>query len=80
MKHQSYLDRALKSGDRRFARIFGKLGYDTTALGNDETTATVVVDIAALRAEYHGLFGKKPFAGWDADALRGKIAEKRKDP
>jgi hypothetical protein len=32
MKHQGYLNRALASKDRRFARIFGKLGYDTTSL------------------------------------------------
>lgn len=32
MKHQGYLTRALKSSDRRYARIFAKLGYDTTAL------------------------------------------------
>jgi hypothetical protein len=35
MKHQGYLNRALKSSDRRYARIFGKLGYDTTALQTD---------------------------------------------
>jgi hypothetical protein len=32
MKHQGYLNRALKSSDRRYARIFGKLGYDIAAL------------------------------------------------
>lgn len=32
MKHQGYLNRAMKSSDRRFARIFGKLGYDVAAL------------------------------------------------
>lgn len=32
MKHQGYLNRALKSSDRRYARIFGKLGYDVAAL------------------------------------------------
>lgn len=32
MKHQGYLNRALKSSDRRYARIFDKLGYDTTEL------------------------------------------------
>lgn len=28
----------------------------------------------ALREEYERVFGKKPFAGWDADKLREKIA------
>lgn len=32
MKHQGYLNRALKASDRRYARIFGKLGYDVGAL------------------------------------------------
>lgn len=32
MKHQSYLNRALKARDPRYARIFGKLGYDVSAL------------------------------------------------
>ncbi len=34
MKHQSYLNRALKARDPRFAHVFGKLGYDVTALTN----------------------------------------------
>lgn len=32
MKHQSYMNRALKARDPRFARILGKLGYSTAAL------------------------------------------------
>lgn len=32
MKHQGYLNRALASRDRRYATIFGKLGYDIGAL------------------------------------------------
>jgi len=35
MKHQGYLNRALKSSDRRYARIFGKLGYDVAALRSE---------------------------------------------
>ncbi|HMO74075.1 MAG TPA: hypothetical protein PKD48_01895 [Sphingopyxis sp.] len=31
-------------------------------------------DIAALRAEYTAKLGKRPFNGWDADALRQRIA------
>jgi hypothetical protein len=30
-------------------------------------------DLASLRVTYKAKFGKKPFAGWDADALREKI-------
>jgi hypothetical protein len=32
MKHQGYLNRALASRDRRYATIFGKLGYDVGAM------------------------------------------------
>lgn len=35
MKHQGYLNRALKSRDPRYARIFDRLGYDTTALSTE---------------------------------------------
>lgn len=35
MKHQGYLNRALRSADRRYARIFGKLGYDVAALSSE---------------------------------------------
>lgn len=33
-------------------------------------------DVAALRASYEKLFGKKPFNGWTADVLAAKISEK----
>ena len=35
MKHQGYLNRALKANDRRYVRIFGKLGYDVAALATE---------------------------------------------
>lgn len=31
-------------------------------------------DLTALRAEYQAKMGKRPFNGWDAATLRGKIA------
>jgi len=31
-------------------------------------------DVAALREAYKAKFGKKPFAGWDADTLKAKLA------
>lgn len=31
-------------------------------------------DLAALRAEYEAVVGKRPFMGWDAGTLREKIA------
>ena len=32
-------------------------------------------DLKDLRAAYREKFGKKPFAGWDADTLLEKMAE-----
>jgi len=77
MKHQDYFDRALKSRDTRYARIFDKMGYRTTDMVAAEPAPVVAIDIATLRAEYHGLFGTKPYMGWDASVLSTKIAEKR---
>lgn len=34
-------------------------------------------DVAALRAEYEALVGKRPFMGWTADQLRDRIREAR---
>lgn len=34
-------------------------------------------ELAELRAEYQELVGKRAYHGWDADALREKIAEAR---
>lgn len=33
-------------------------------------------DMAILRAQYEAKFGKRPFPGWNADALRTKLSEK----
>lgn len=73
MKHQSYFTRAMKAGDRRYARIFGKLGYDTTQMVADDGEP----DIEALRGLYQEIFGKKAYHGWDAATLSAKIAEKK---
>ena len=74
MKKSTYMDRALKSRDPRFARILGKLGYER----RDMVAAEPVADddeITALRAEYQDVVGKKAYHGWSADELRAKIAE-----
>lgn len=47
MKHQGYLNRALQSSDRRYARIFGKLGYDVAALRTETDTAPPLQPIPA---------------------------------
>jgi len=76
MKHQSYFTRALTAKDRRFARIFGKLGYETTQMVADDGEP----DIDAIRELYQDVVGKKPYHGWDADTLNQKIAERRAEP
>lgn len=78
MKKSGYMTRALRHSDPRFARILGKLGYT----GRDMRPAVVADEpkdeIAALRAEYERVVGKRPFMGWDVDTLRAKIAEATK--
>lgn len=75
MKFSHYMRRARASRDPRYARILSKLGYPR----RDRQPATLakvpVDDIKALREEYKRVTGKKPFSGWDAAALREKIAE-----
>ena len=77
MKKSTYMDRALKSRDPRFARILGKLGYER----RDMVAAEPVADdeITALRAEYQDVVGKKAYHGWSADELRAKIAEAKEE-
>lgn len=75
MKTNGYMMRALKARDPRYARILGKLGYDRSDMRAEEPDAVVVEDIAAVRAEYLAVVGKRPFNGWDIPTLRVKIAE-----
>jgi ribosome-binding protein aMBF1 (putative translation factor) len=91
MKSHSYMTRALRARDPRFANILGKLGYERR-----DMTAAEVVDpldhdsdgrkggspkqeasdsLTALRAEYQEKVGKRPFHGWDEETLAAKIAE-----
>ena len=74
MKKSTYMDRALKSRDPRFARILGKLGYERRDMVAAEPVADDD-DLTALRAEYQGVVGKKAYHGWSGDELRAKIAE-----
>jgi hypothetical protein len=81
MKKSSYMTRALKHSDRRFARILGGLGYESADLvatdqqRKPQAKPTRIDDLAALRDEYQKALGKRPFHGWDAAALRAKIDE-----
>lgn len=86
----SYMDRAMKARDPRFARVLGKLGYQRSDMVADAKVADPLdhdsdgrkggspkqaEDLTALRAEYKEIFGKNAFNGWDAAKLREKIAE-----
>lgn len=39
-----------------------------------EPEAPASTDLAALRAEYEAVVGRRPFMGWGADELRNKMA------
>ena len=72
-KHSGYMTRALQAQDPRFARILGKLGH--TAAGDLRAAVEPIADeLGSLREEYFQAVGKRAFHGWDADALREKIA------
>lgn len=71
MKHNSYFTRAMAAKDRRYARVFDKMGYETTDLVPEEPSKD---DIADLRETYEKVIGKRPFMGWDAAKLAEKIA------
>lgn len=74
MKKSTYMDRALRAKDPRFARILSKLGYERSDMqaGKDE--------MAELRAEYEKVVGKRPYMGWDKPTLEKKIAEAKEPP
>lgn len=72
-KSNSYMDRAMRSADPRFARILGKLGYQRSDMVSEADKAEE--ELAELRVQYQEAVGKRAYHGWDADTLREKIAE-----
>ena len=78
MKKSTYMDRAMKSKDPRFARVLGKLGYerrDVVAEAPTVAPADGEDALTELRAEYQSVVGKRAYHGWDEEALREKIAQ-----
>lgn len=91
MKSHSYMTRALRARDPRFANILGKLGYERRDMVAAEAGDPLDHDsdgrkggspkpeasdnLTVLRAEYQEKVGKRPFHGWDEDTLTAKIAE-----
>lgn len=74
MASHTYMGRALRSADPRYALVLEKLGHTRPASPKADQKEPAN-EIAALRAEYEAVVGKRPFMGWDADKLREKIAE-----
>ena len=75
MKKSSYMDRAMRSADPRYARILGRLGYQRTDMVAEAEAAEAEDELSELRAQYHEVVGKRAYHGWDAVTLREKIAE-----
>lgn len=72
----TYMNRALRHSDPRYARVLGKLGYATRHMeAVDATTPAKEDDLSDLRAQYQEIVGKRPYHGWGADELRSKIDE-----
>ena len=74
-KSNSYMDRAMRSADPRFARILGKLGYQRSDMVAKAAAAEAEAELAELRAQYQKAVGKRAYHAWDAETLREKIAE-----
>lgn len=73
----SYMTRALKARDPRFARILSKLGYSAPivavvepALEHDRDEP----DIEGLRQEYEDLAGEPADKRWGAARLKSELA------
>ncbi|MDX0765759.1 hypothetical protein GOD36_26575 [Sinorhizobium medicae] len=81
MKNSSYMTRAMKARDPRYARVLRLLGYQRTDIVAEDPAKLTpkpspkAEDIAALRKEYLEVVGKRPFHGWDAATIRAKINE-----
>lgn len=84
-KSMYYATRRLQAGDAFTARSRADaralIAVGRARVASEElnppvpAAAPILSDLASLRAEYQAKFGKRPFNGWDADALREKIAK-----
>jgi hypothetical protein len=76
-KSMTYNTRRLMAGDLfqakpRDARVLTAIGK--ARLAGEAPKAAELEDIAAVRAEYEQIVGKRPFNGWDVATLREKMA------
>ena len=75
MKFDGYYHRALKAADRRYRQAFERMGYGRRDMRAEQRRTDE--ELTELRAQYQDVVGKRPYHGWDAAALREKIAEAR---
>jgi len=79
MKKSSYMTRALKASDPRYARVLGKLGYQRGDMQADapadQGSSEPEDELKAVRDQYETVFNKRPYHGWDIETLKAKIAE-----
>jgi hypothetical protein len=54
------------------------LDHDKNGKKGGSKAAKKADDLTDLRKQYQDAIGKKPFAGWDAETLKTKIAEATK--
>ncbi len=59
----------------RELRAPGKVSAPPASLSQKVAVKPADAEIAAARAEYQAVFGKRPFMGWDGLTLRAKMAE-----
>lgn len=69
---------------RRYADVLRRLGRGTYTTRDMRAQSAIAVDaavvfddgnLAALRAEYQSVVGKRPYHGWDEQMLRAKISK-----
>lgn len=70
MKFHGYATRAMTARDKRYRRVFEKLGYGRADVRSERD------QLLDLRRKYETAYGKKPFHGWDAAVLQEKISAK----
>lgn len=74
-KSNSYMDRAMRSADPRFARILGKLGYQRSDMIAKAEAEKEEDELTELRAQYQDVVGKRAYHGWTAEEIRSRIAQ-----
>jgi hypothetical protein len=79
LRRMTYATRRLLPGDRFNASPGNARVLIAVKKAKSADEAVVVEasgdDLTIIRRQYHDIFGKQPFHGWDAETLLEKIAE-----